>query len=81
MDQFYANLWGKKLPVLDSLRQAQLAILRHPDWLTPREQEPLLDDARGLVKKPVPLPGSSDDSQRRSPPLWWAGFVLSGNLE
>ncbi|MBY0228731.1 MAG: CHAT domain-containing protein, partial [Gemmataceae bacterium] len=31
MEEFYANLWTRKLPPLESLRQAQLALLRRYD--------------------------------------------------
>jgi CHAT domain-containing protein len=32
MERFYTNLWEKKLPVLDALRQAQLSLLDDPDF-------------------------------------------------
>jgi hypothetical protein len=39
MEEFYTNLWQKKLPKLEALRQAQLTVLWHrervelsPDW-------------------------------------------------
>ncbi len=36
MEQFYTNLWDKKLPKLEALRQAQLAVLNDPGLVTKR---------------------------------------------
>ena len=30
MEQFYTNLWSKKMPKLEALRQAQLTVLNNP---------------------------------------------------
>ena len=32
MSRFYANIWERRLPVLEALRQAQLGLLRDPDF-------------------------------------------------
>ena len=32
MEQFYTNLWSKKMPKLEALRQAQLTVLNNPGW-------------------------------------------------
>jgi CHAT domain-containing protein/tetratricopeptide (TPR) repeat protein len=36
MEEFYANLWRKKLSRVESLRQAQLTVLRHPERVNSR---------------------------------------------
>jgi CHAT domain-containing protein/tetratricopeptide (TPR) repeat protein len=78
MAGFYKNLWEKKLPKLEALRQAQLALLR--------EYQPRGKPARGgLVKKadrPVEqLPERHTRARdgTRLPPFYWAAFVLSGD--
>jgi CHAT domain-containing protein len=55
MIHFYEQMWRKKLPAREALRQAQLYVLRNPKKV------------HGNVKAPA-----------GSPPLWWAGWVLSG---
>src|SRR5262249_55601030 len=39
MEEFYTNLWVKKLPKLQALRQAQLTVLRNPDLVLKRGRE------------------------------------------
>jgi CHAT domain-containing protein len=91
MEELYANLWRKKLPRLQALRQAQLTVLRDPDRVTRRVaelREMLLKRgvpeevlaARGIGKVAEDLPGGGTTAPagRRSPPAWWAAFVLSG---
>jgi CHAT domain-containing protein len=63
MEQFYDNLWRAKLPRLEALRQAQLAVLREGpkrQLVPPREEE-------------------LSDGPARTPPHYWAAFVLSGD--
>jgi CHAT domain-containing protein len=86
MEDFYTNLWKKKLPRLEALRQAQLNVLRHPERLEERRQA-LRDDLakRGLeVAEPRPLPTGGRDSRpenaNRSHPQLWAAFILSGDF-
>jgi CHAT domain-containing protein len=84
MEEFYANLWRKKLPKLEALRQAQLTVLRRPDRVLERRKEL----APKLAKKnlapnarpdPVPArPGGAPPT--RSEPRLWAAFVLSGDV-
>jgi tetratricopeptide (TPR) repeat protein/CHAT domain-containing protein len=94
MEEFYVNLWQKKLPKLEALRQAQLTVLRHPERVEQRSRE--LRDVlvkrgvseaqlaqRGLGQQPVALPEGGriePGTPRRSPPAWWAAFVLSGDV-
>jgi CHAT domain-containing protein len=73
--QFYTNLWTKKLPRLEALRQAQLAVLNNPG---------LVEQARGLGAKSEKLPEggkveSPSGAGPRSDPALWAAFVLGGD--
>jgi CHAT domain-containing protein len=92
MEEFYANLCQKKLSRAEALRQAQLAVMRSPDRVQARAAElrevlvkrGISEEvlaSRGLKKGAVELPegGKVDSGRRRSPPTWWAAFVLSGD--
>jgi CHAT domain-containing protein len=77
MKQFYTNLWTKKLPRLEALRRAQLAVLNNPE---------LVEQARGLGPKAEPLPNGGQvvppggsGAAARSDPALWAAFVLGGD--
>jgi CHAT domain-containing protein/tetratricopeptide (TPR) repeat protein len=92
MEEFYANLWGKKRGKLQALHQAQLTVLRNPQLVQKRAKE--LRDillkrgvteaelaSRELGQKAVDLPGGGKvDSGGRSPIAWWAAFILSGEV-
>jgi CHAT domain-containing protein len=76
MKQFYTNLWTKKQPQLEALRQAQLAVLNNPG---------LVEQARGLGPKAEPLPNKGQvvppgGSAARGDPALWAAFVLGGDV-
>lgn len=82
MEQFYINHWSKKLPKLEALRQAQLAVLNDPGLVTRRRAE--LAKQRGIGETPVKLPqggakSSPTVSWPRSDPALRAEFVLSGD--
>jgi len=67
MVDFYDNLWSKKLPRVEALRQAQLNMLRE-------------GIKRGGIKRGLDIaPDEPSDQQRRLPPFYWAAFVLSGD--
>ena len=53
MAQFYTNLWTRKLPKLEALRQAQLALLDDPT-LVERHRAALAE--RGLRRKHLQTP-------------------------
>jgi len=91
MEEFYTNLWQRKLSRVEALRQAQLTVMKDPERVKARAGE--LRDllvkrgvseevlaSRGL-KKAVDLPdgGKTETGARRSPPSWWAAFLLSGD--
>jgi CHAT domain-containing protein len=81
MEEFYANLWQKKLPKLEALRQAQLTVLRNPDQIDQRRQQ--LDQElarRGLKLDQIKALPNGGKIQGRSHPALWAAFVLSGDL-
>jgi CHAT domain-containing protein/tetratricopeptide (TPR) repeat protein len=62
MTRFYDNLWQKKLPKLEALRQAQLSMLYDlPDSSLPRGLE--------IIDSPP---------DKRASPRLWAAWVLSG---
>ncbi len=81
MEQFYTNLWDKKLPKLEALRLAQLAVLNDPGLVTKRRAELA---KRGIGETAVKLPPvgrieSPNGGATRSDPALWAAFVLSGD--
>jgi CHAT domain-containing protein len=83
MEEFYTNLWSKKMPKLEALRQAQLTVLNNPGLVTARRAE--LEKKRGIDDKAVPLPkgepvAARDAGATRSNPSLWAAFVLSGDV-
>jgi len=61
MERFYENYLDKEMSRLDSLREAQLWVLNHPDKV------------RGATRD------NEEESPRRTPPEYWASFVLSGD--
>jgi CHAT domain-containing protein/tetratricopeptide (TPR) repeat protein len=78
MGVFYANLWQRKLSPLQSLRQAQLTMLRNDDSQAGRLRAPDFSQTTALptsvaVEKPAAA------RQARLPPVYWAAFVLSGD--
>jgi CHAT domain-containing protein len=90
MEEFYTQLWEKKKPPVQALRQAQHFVLKNPGRVEKRARELralLLKrgsgedalEARGLGKKAAELPaGGGAAPEKRSPVSWWAPWVLSG---
>ena len=78
MEEFYKNLWEKKLGKLESLRQAQLAMLRHYD-----AKEGKLRGAGALRPvDPARVAAAEEAGKKANEPLspfYWAAFVLSGD--
>ena len=75
MEEFYRNLWEKKLSKREALRQAQLTVYRNPEMVLRRAKEM---GVRGIEEEAQPLPAAGPAPARRSPPAWWAAFLLSG---
>jgi len=78
MQRFYDNLWDKKLPRLDALREAQLWVLRHPKEFLAQfnESERRAIKARGGLEF---LSSETENIGDATPPFYWAAFVLSGD--
>jgi CHAT domain-containing protein len=75
MALFYRNLWDKKMPPVEALRQAQLEIYRHPDKIA--------ELAEGFRGKFVEVPGAEETPVKagadgKAHPRLWAAFTLSG---
>jgi CHAT domain-containing protein len=68
MTEFYKNLWGKKLPKLEALRQAQLLMLREYD-----------PSQRKLISRGLDIPETETVSHKLGSPYYWAAFVMSGD--
>jgi CHAT domain-containing protein len=81
MQAFYDNLWNKKLPKLEALRQAQLGLLKTPSALDKRRDllaQQFVQRGIALEDAPAkPLPAASAGD--RTHPRYWAAFVLSGD--
>jgi CHAT domain-containing protein len=74
MTRFYHVLWTEGKTPLEALRQAQLAVYRHPEQLAAWAQERRPPSARDTV----PVPATPPQGAARTPTKLWAGFVLSG---
>ena len=84
MEQFYTNLWSKKLPKLEALRQAQLTVLNNPG-LVDGAAAPSWPSSAGSTtsQRSCPTAGASHQPNAeatRSNPALWAAFVLSGDV-
>ena len=66
MEEFYKNLWQNKLPKLEALRQAQLTMIKAYKQRVPGSP---------ASRKNAAASGETD----QLPPVYWAGFVLSGD--
>ena len=69
MVEFYKNLWEKKLSKVESLRQAQLAMIKRYDL---KERK-----LRGIDKVKN---REVDSKYKGTPPFLWAAFQLSGDF-
>jgi tetratricopeptide (TPR) repeat protein len=79
MEEFYANLWEKKLPKLEALRRAQVTVLEDRARVTQRAKE--LSARRGGGAEPQDVPDRiKPGAVSSSPPAWWAAFVLHGDI-
>ena len=79
MTEFYKNLWEKKLPRIEALRHAQLTMLYGYDPKTKSLRgagETVNVDPKKLARLPQ---GGQNVPSQRTPPSYWAAFVLSGD--
>ncbi len=67
MTEFYTNLWGRQLSRVESLRQAQLTLLRQYD-----------PARRTLQSRGASFVDGEDEETGTVPPYYWAAFGLSG---
>jgi CHAT domain-containing protein len=92
MEEFYKNLWDRKLPKLKALQQAQLTVLRNPALIEKRHAALRAELAkrdpgatvglRGPAKVQIVVSdGGKPTEVHRSSPVYWAGFVLSGDIK
>jgi CHAT domain-containing protein len=87
MEEFYTNLWIKKLSKHEALRQAQIAVLNGPQRLAAEQKLAAQVADRGLTGRTKQLVGdlatadSISTSPHRNHPAYWAAFVLSGSPE
>jgi CHAT domain-containing protein/tetratricopeptide (TPR) repeat protein len=80
MALFYRNLWQGKLPPVEALRRAQLALYRHPEhvkaWARGERGPDLKRPAPG--SKPAAAAGEGAKPGGTAATKLWAAFVLSG---
>jgi CHAT domain-containing protein len=92
MEELYLNLWEKKMPLLQALRQAQLTLLRNPARVEERRQElhaelsksqvsAELLQQRGLGRKAFKPQADPEQPSERAHPALWAAFILSGAMQ
>jgi CHAT domain-containing protein len=87
MNLFYARLWhpdeAKRLPPLQALRQAQLALYRQPELIPQfakgEVRGPKTDKAIKIEDYAPPRPDEAKSGERKAHPRQWAAFVLSGD--
>lgn len=77
MRRFYLNLWQKNMSRIDSLREAQLTMLKHYDAQTRQFRGLGGNTVRVDPDKPAPKP----DKTERLAPFYWAAFQLSGDWQ
>ena len=68
MARFYDNLWQKKMPTLEALREAQI-------WMLKRGRADA-EVQRAMVRTDLQSIAPADG---RLPPFYWAAFTLSGD--
>ena len=70
MTELYNNFWKKKMPKIEALRQAQLAMIKQYQRR----------NNQGLASRVKDQSGDATGGQSDLlPPAFWAGFVLSGD--
>jgi CHAT domain-containing protein len=77
MVEFYKNLWEKKLPKLEALRQAQLRMIL--DYHPSAGQLRGAGSARPIDADALREARSRLNHAERLPPFYWAAFTLSGD--
>jgi CHAT domain-containing protein len=78
MENFYRNLWSRHMTKAEALRQAQIAILRHPAAVRACQNE-VAKDVAGIRSASRGFEQGKTAGLEQSPPVFWAAFVLSGD--
>jgi CHAT domain-containing protein len=78
MEEFYRNLWSRRLTKIESLRQAQVAILRRYDPVQKRVGRGTEVDRPARPASAADIPAPTRSAPATSPDLW-AAFTLSGD--
>jgi tetratricopeptide (TPR) repeat protein/CHAT domain-containing protein len=80
MTIFYDQLWRQRKPPIEALRNAQLAIYRHPELVGEFAKARGTPDFDKFVQRPGlgVVAGHDRGTQNRAPVKQWAAFVLSG---
>jgi CHAT domain-containing protein/tetratricopeptide (TPR) repeat protein len=76
MQLFYRNLWQKKQPPLEALRQAQLALYHHPEQLAGLARGERTAFERVELPRKAGHPAAAQG--QHAPVRQWAAFTLSG---
>jgi CHAT domain-containing protein len=84
MEEYYVNLWQKKLSKLTAFRQAQLLVMHSPERVRQRSEELQKELSKLGYRRELALIEGKTASQAatgqgRASPLLWAAFVLSGD--
>jgi CHAT domain-containing protein len=88
MEEFYANLWQKKMSKIEALRQAQLKVLNDPGTVSRRAEELLAElKKKGVTKESLANRGFEDRATelpkgaeaKRGHARLWAAFVICGD--
>jgi CHAT domain-containing protein/tetratricopeptide (TPR) repeat protein len=81
MTLFYRYLWEQKLPAVQALRQAQLEVYHHPEWVSDYasgKRAPRPFKTVEVTRPDPPETTSPAEGSKRAPVQRWAAFVLSG---
>jgi CHAT domain-containing protein/tetratricopeptide (TPR) repeat protein len=79
MSEFYNNIWERKLPRIEALRQAQIAMLHRYDVKSRTLRGPGGTVPLDVEKLAEARERGSEVPAARTPPLYWAAFILSGD--
>ncbi|HWG43951.1 MAG TPA: CHAT domain-containing protein [Gemmataceae bacterium] len=77
-EEFYRQLWQNKLPTLEALRQAQLALYRDPGRVSQSGQRRGIPQREPFPDPEIRLPSSIHPNDRSHTQMWGAAYVHSG---
>jgi CHAT domain-containing protein len=79
MALFYHHLWEEKRPPREALRQAQLALYRHPQEVSQLAKARGADFDKTVKRVTQPAAEPMERPKGTAPVKYWAAFVLSGS--